>query len=713
MLLKARAVSSGARRLSSSKLRTDRRPDLCQPLAKRADVSIRPHVRNWLQCRRFPGVVYDMSKKVSELLAWIRISRLPRRSPVLKREALVRVGIIIGVWSLLGVSATPAQAGFLPATSYNVGTSASAIGTGDFTGDQIPDLIVARPAQDDIIVMPGRPNGTFGPALPPINVGQNPVGVTSCTPPLSDRDPADGNIAEPAWTTPDFNADGICDVAVTDAGSRDIAVLKGNGDGTFSQPLHIPVDGSPGAILAMPMSGNRQGIVFSEPAQNRIGTIWFLPDGTYVGPTWTAVGSEPDSLAATLDWTDGEWQLAVADAGSNDVRAFSSTYGQDGGPSWDGRGLWQLGSSPTSLTAGSFGFAVAERNSNAVVILGPGRPTSELTPGPPITVGTGPVELAALSIPGDPASGDLAVLSQVDQSITLLRPSPAIGSDNAPTFTATTLPYSGRATVMVAEPFRAPLDTMLRSTETEPSDLALLDAAGNISVALQDAPRFVMSPPDFGTTVAGTTKRANLTITNIGQTPQGVDHVSLPSTPLGNPPFRIGQDGCRGQVVAPGASCTLAVLFSPLLAGAWPDEMIAYGGSTESSAFAVARFQATATLIASVSSPTVQSISVAADKGLRASARCSAACTVTVQAFLVASDSRPQSVLGISSRRLQHGGLLRFNIRLSNSIRALARMRRAKVVLRPRVEARSYRHGVAAPVTRSLRQLTVMLYGRG
>ena len=96
------------------------------------------------------------------------------------------------------------------------------VATGDFTGDGIPDLVVAGPhatplavVADWVRVLPGKGDGTFGEPLPPRML---PASLSSIV-------------------TADFNRDGRLDVAATqDAQQGMVHVLLGNGDGTFGPP---------------------------------------------------------------------------------------------------------------------------------------------------------------------------------------------------------------------------------------------------------------------------------------------------------------------------------------------------------------------------------------------------------------------------------------------------------------------------------------------
>ena len=48
----------------------------------------------------------------------------------------------------------------------------------------------------------------------------------------------------------DFNGDGKLDIAATDFTGNTLFVQLGNGDGTFQQPITIPVGNGPDAMVA-------------------------------------------------------------------------------------------------------------------------------------------------------------------------------------------------------------------------------------------------------------------------------------------------------------------------------------------------------------------------------------------------------------------------------------------------------------------------------
>src|SRR5262249_23091049 len=84
---------------------------------------------------------------------------------------------------------------------------------GDFNGDGVPDLA----AIDDSLrarVLLGRGDGTFQPVPGGIELGEYPEHLVAA----------------------DFNGDGALDVALVFSDINDVAVLPGNGDGTFRDP---------------------------------------------------------------------------------------------------------------------------------------------------------------------------------------------------------------------------------------------------------------------------------------------------------------------------------------------------------------------------------------------------------------------------------------------------------------------------------------------
>ena len=198
------------------------------------------------------------------------------------------------------------------------------------------------------------------------------------------------------------------------------------------------------------LDGNFPGIVFAEPQQNRLGVIHFGFNGTYTGPAWTSVGSDPEALI-TRPNSDALSQapavVDVADTGSGDVRELvPSTDSSTQATGLDPKGQWTVGSGPVALAAGSFGLAVADRDSGDVTLLGyqqtqqpQGVYAIHSVQSPPIFVGPSPIALATLTEVGEPAYGDLAVWTMaLERSPSSTDARVAPGGGSWPSFSQTT-----------------------------------------------------------------------------------------------------------------------------------------------------------------------------------------------------------------------------------------------------------------------------------
>jgi hypothetical protein len=193
---------------------------------------------------------------------------------------------------------------------YSTGTGSSYfVATGDFNGDGILDLAVANQtsANSVIAILLGNGDGTF----------QAPLSYST------------GSVSAAFLAVGDFNLDGAIDLVVVNSGTQDtISILLGNGDGTYQNAVIYP---SGGAFATAAAVGDFNGdgvpdlaVVNSCATYNNLscsqsGSIAVMRgngDGTFQAPTvYGSGGNEANSIAIADFDGDGNLDLAVSNLG--------------------------------------------------------------------------------------------------------------------------------------------------------------------------------------------------------------------------------------------------------------------------------------------------------------------------------------------------------------------------------------------------------------
>ena len=661
--------------------------------------------------------------------ARMRGDRSPGEAPAGAAGAVRRAGRRVAsvlaamlTFTLAGSGPAAATSTFSSPTSYPVGAPAAAIAYGDFIGDHVPDLAIARPTMNDVVVQYGRLDGSFWPPSAPIQVGQDPVSIANCTIPYSLQiRPGSPPLWGPFFPIPSLDGPyanpfaAPCGLVVADAGSHDIAVIPANRDGTFGVPTFIPVDGTPGSVVASADGvSNHTEIVFTEPALNRIGVISQRFDGTFGAPTYVNVGTGPEALIAGNVWgTNPHAIVAVADAGSHDVRVFTDGH-------WASPLEWtNVGADPSVLAFGGFGLAVADGQTDEVTFLGfqPATgATYQTAQSAPIPISGTPIGMAPMTDPGGVQDGDLAVLTAHGTVHLLRQNGPGVDYSRWPmmtgwpSFSDAAVSVPGSPSAIVSQSFGSPLSPDVEQLAAPPpTDLATLDPSGTTSVLLQARPRLLASPArlEFGRVVTGSSSTAQLTIANVGSIAAPVDRVVASPNPFSafyNPPYSIAADGCTGQVLQPGERCQVTFRFAPTVAGDWMDMWYAFGSPASSSLFAAPRFDGEAYSQATISAAAAQPLARSLRRGLTAVARCTAACTVVVDASVRA--GRRVRTLGSAMAVLTSGGSVPVRVRLRG---AASRLRGARVLLAATAQTLVLSDGVIRSVTRPAGSVRVRL----
>jgi len=162
----------------------------------------------------------------------------------------------------------------------------------------------------------------------------------------------------PDWTElADLNGDGNLDLVTSLSAIDSYTVRLGNGNGTFrpATPILIATGFDPGEAHAVSLRGNgTMDLIFASSASNQIAVLLGNGNGSFGTPTFYTVGSAaniPSSIASGDFNHDGNLDIAVANSVDNTVSIFlgdgSGSLTQSGVPI-------NVGNNPESIRAGDF-----------------------------------------------------------------------------------------------------------------------------------------------------------------------------------------------------------------------------------------------------------------------------------------------------------------------------------------------------------------------
>ena len=112
----------------------------------------------------------------------------------------------------------------------------------------------------------------------------------------------------------DLNGDGMMDVAAASTISNDVTIFFGNGDGTLQLAGQIPIDGAdPSVILARDVNDDGKLDLVVANAFSTVAVLYGNGNGTFQNPEYFAAGFGLRSLSVADVNGDGTLDIVTAD----------------------------------------------------------------------------------------------------------------------------------------------------------------------------------------------------------------------------------------------------------------------------------------------------------------------------------------------------------------------------------------------------------------
>jgi len=415
----------------------------------------------------------------------------------------------------------------------------------DFNGDGKLDLATASCETQDLSIVLGNGDGTFG--------AVNSFAIGPC-----DLSFLVGIVAG------DFNGDSKLDLATANDGK--VSILLGNGDGTFGTHTDFITGTGAQRIAVGDFNGDgKPDLVTANPLGNNISILLGLGGGSFAAHVDFPTGLKPTMVVVGDFNGDGKEDVAVPAQQSDAVSILLGNGDGTFGPRTD----FSTGRGPTSLAKGDFnGDGILDLVTanffadSASILLGKGdgtfqpRTDLEIVRPKDVTLANFDQVIAA----DFNADGKLDFLTAGVVSFSIINAALALRLGNGDgTFGNSFLvgnlafPYG-----IAAGDFNA--DGRI--------DLAIPDFVDDgVNIFLQ-SPGLTLNQASlvFGLQSPGTASSPQtITAQNTGSLPLSISSVALAGADLDQ--FRITADACSGTPIPSGSSCSITVVFSPTTSG--------------------------------------------------------------------------------------------------------------------------------------------------
>ncbi len=191
--------------------------------------------------------------------------------------------------------------GFTASGTFSTGSEPYSLAVADLNGDGNLDIVAGNSGASSVTVLLGDGTGHFSqPSGSPFAAGTNPS-------------------IDQSLVIGDFNGDGKPDLAVADQGNTTVAILLGNGDGTFGSPSFLTALGGQKAMAMADFNGDGNlDLAVCDTGTGTIKTYMGNGNGTFQSAVSTASGSTACSFLLAADFNgDGNPDLVVPLQGNN------------------------------------------------------------------------------------------------------------------------------------------------------------------------------------------------------------------------------------------------------------------------------------------------------------------------------------------------------------------------------------------------------------
>lgn len=311
--------------------------------------------------------------------------------------------------------------GFTPVRKYPIAnlisgssSAAAAPAIGDFNSDGKPDYVVPT-AGGPVVILLGNGDGTF-----------------TATTSLAASSPSSAVVG-------DFNGDGKQDLAILNTGGAGfVSIFIGNGNGTFAaaQNFSVATQTSGSRLLAIgDFNGDGiQDLAATNHLLDQVAVLLGNGDGTFQPASFYATGSQPWNIVVGDVNNDGKQDIATADDNDTNVTLL---LGNGDGTFRQGTYPSVPGSQSGSVVFGDFNgdgnldLAVTDQANDHIYVL-PGKGDGTFKPAVTYTMSGGPYYLTIADFDRD---GKLDIISanNAGTSVGIMRGN-GDGTFNAPTY---------------------------------------------------------------------------------------------------------------------------------------------------------------------------------------------------------------------------------------------------------------------------------------